>query len=174
MVQQAIKELSALYKEVTEKFNNIRTDYVDDECILEKDILQNMQTYFAEVLEIIPRSMNVYYEERLVIQFLKNEYYDTEDGNSGQADAIIIVDRNVYKDTMAFSKENVGRKFYGMHGGAEDLSCRTFEYMCAVWRDIKKEIHYQIIEDLEERIKKRLERINKKKEHMTNIKDWNV
>lgn len=174
MVDQAIKELSALYKEMSKRFNNIKTDYIDDECILEKEVLTDMRIYFAEVLETIPRSMNVYYEERLVIQFLKNEYYDTEDGNGGQADAVIIVDRNVYKDTMAFSKENVGRKFCGMHGGAEDLNNKTFQYMCAAWQDIKKEIHYQIVEDMEERIKKRLEKINKKKEHMENLKNWNV
>lgn len=174
MVDQAIKELSSLYREVTERFNNIRTDYVDDVSILEKDILTDMQIYLAEVLAIIPKDMHVYYEERLVIQFLKNEFYNTEDGKSGQTDAVIITDRDVYKDNMAFSKENVGKKFCGMDSTAEELNLRTFEYMCSVWSDLKREIHYQIIEDLEDRIKRKVERINKKKEHMENLKNWNV
>lgn len=174
MVDQAIKELSALYKEMSKRFNNIKTDYIDDECILEKEVLTDMQTYFAEVLEIIPRSMNVYYEERLKVQFLKNEFYNTEDGKSGQTDAAIITDRDVYKDNMVFSKENVGKKFCGMDSTAEELNLSTFEYMCSVWNDLKREIHYQIIEDLEDRIKRKLKRIKKKKEHMENLKNWNV
>lgn len=173
MIEKEIQELSSLYKEMTNRFRAIKRDGVEEEIQVEHVVIKDIEAYLMELLHVLPKSITIYYNDRLSIHLWKNTYYNNADGDTFQTDAI-IVDDNVNESVMIFDKQLESMKFCGMDNLSTSMNLSTLEFMCAEWKNIKQEVYANVVSELDERIRHRLEQINNKKQKLQNFKDWKV
>ena len=174
LIEKEIKELSELYVEMTKRYREIKTDYVDEETKIEHVVLEDINNYLNELLNILPISITITCCDRLTIHLLKNEFYKNKEGQSIQKDVIVIADSNVYEKCMTLDNELSDIKFCGFENATTSLNLRTLKFMCAEWKDIKKSIYQQTIEELDNFIKRRMMQIKERKEKLHYFKNWEV
>ena len=171
MVGQAIKELSSLYTTTKKQYREISLNVIDEECKLEQAVIADVQIYFSELLKTIPKTMHVY-DERIVIDLLKNTDCILPDGSKKQMDAVLISDRKIYKEAMVLDNALQNIEFFGVEQKTSNICIDTITYLCSNWKDIWTQTENQVIEELEYRIRQQLGKIKSTKEHLQVMKDW--
>lgn len=173
MVEKGIQELCDLYKEMTKRFRAIKLDCLDMEDDLEHIVFSDIKNYLTELLNILPKDIDIHYADRLRIRLWRNApYYDK--GGETLWTGIVLIDDKEAKECMAFDENLHGLQFAAYDGKVEYLRLSTLEFMCSHWRKIKSEIFNQTAEQLNDYILRQLERIKNKQEKLQSFKDWRI
>ncbi len=173
MVEKGIQELCNLYTEMTKRFRAIKLDCLDAENDLEHTVFSDIQNYLTELLNILPKDVDIHYSDRLTIRLWRNApYYDK--GGETLWTSIVLIDDNEAKECMAFDENFHGLQFATYDSKVEYIRLNTLEFMCSDWQKIKKEILNQTAEQLNYYILRNLERIKSKQEKLQTFKDWRV
>lgn len=173
MVEKSIQELCSLYTEMTKRFREIRLDVLDKEDALEHVVSSDIRDYLTELLKILPRDVDIHYNNRLTIRLWHNAPYSDKKGESLWTE-IILIDDNEAKECMSFNENFHDLQFAAYDGKCEYLRLNTLEFMCSQWKEIKSEVLNQTAEQLNEYILRQLERIKRKKEKLQSFHDWRV
>lgn len=173
MIENGIQELCNLYAEMKKRFKTISIDCLDEENALEHIVFSDIKNYLAELLNIIPRDIDIYFADRLTIHLWRNAAYYDKGGTTLWTD-IVLIDDVEAKDCMAFDENFHGLQFVSFESKAEYLRLNTLEFMCSNWQELKKAILNQTAEQLNYYILRQLERIKSKQEKLQTFKDWGI
>lgn len=173
MVERGIQELCNLYTEMKKRFRAIKLDCLDEENALEHIVFSDIKNYLTELLNIIPKDIDIHFADRLTIHLWKNAPYYSKDGDTLWTD-IVLIDDVEAKECMAFDENFHSLQFVSFESKAEYLRLNTLEFMCSDWQEIKKSILNQTAEQLNYYILSQLERIKSKQEKLQTFKDWGI
>lgn len=173
MVEKTIQELCSLYTEMTKRFREIRESCFDDEDALECAVLSDIKDYLMGLLEILPRDVTVYFEDRLTIYFMRDAICHDGRGRIIHTDVVLISD-NMTCQCMSLDDRFYGMEFSGLEKKVDDFHLGTLEFVCANWREIKKAVCRQVAEALDYYIQTCLGRIKGRAERLKTFNDWRL
>lgn len=169
-----ITALKNLYTHTKKEFRNIKTDYIDSELEMLDITLQSIKQYFDRLLEVIPKDITVYFDNRFQIRLEKTFFYDTEDRKNNTMSIVLI------EDKCAFHEHSVlDRKYEGLCFGYGDetttfIQTDTLEYLISNWKEIKKAVMQQVTTELKDLINHQIDMLNHKIIFLETLEKWRV
>lgn len=166
--------LKNLYTHTKKEFRNIKTDYIDSELELLDITLQSIKQYFDRLLEVIPKDIAIYFDDRLQIRLEKTFFYDTKDSKNNTISIVLL------EDKYAFNEHSVlDRKYEGLCFGYGDeittfIQTDTLEYLISNWVEIKKAVMQQTTSELKTMLKEQIDMLCQKIQFLETLENWRV
>lgn len=132
-----IMALNNLYTLTKKKFIEIKADNADSELKQLDSSLKSIKEYFDGLLEVIPKDISIYFDNRLQIRLEKEFFFDTKDSKNNIMSIVLL------EDKYSFHEHSVlDRKYTGLCFGYGDevttfIEADTLEYLIVNWKEIK-------------------------------------
>ncbi|MCI9314199.1 MAG: hypothetical protein HFI57_04320 [Lachnospiraceae bacterium] len=171
---QEIIALNNLYTRTKKEFSEIKSDNADSELQQMDFTLQSIKGYFDGLLNVIPKDISIYFDDRLQIRPEKTFLYDTKDSKNNTMPIVLL------EDKYAFHEHSVlDRTYEGLFFGYGDeittvIQPDTLEYLTANWAKIKKSVVQHITKELKTMIKEQIDMLCQKIQFLEILENWRV
>ena len=166
--------LNNLYTRTKKEFSEIKADNTNSELQYMDSTLQSIKEYFDKLLNVIPKDISIYFDDRLQIRLEKTFFYDTNDRKNNTMSIVLLEDKYAFHEHSVLDKAYEGLFF----GYGDEITTfiqpDTLEYLTAIWTEIKKSVVQHVTKELKTMIKEQIDMLCQKIQFLETLENWRV